>query len=165
MLEVDWPAVVAGVGTYGEWESPPSETSVIASGYMVNDRDYEQVLAVAYAGGPSNLRGFHSEVSAADGSHALQPHIWWWQDARLHIDNDGVGSRQERGPALALPWRICLQLIWAWLGLVVRAVHAHAAASFGPGLCKDCGCVRPNKQTSTARQKHKPYARSFLTYA
>ena len=66
------------------------------------DRDYEQILAVTYDGGASNLRGSHGEVSATAGGEAFQPHSWWGQEARFPIYDDDVGSRHERGPAPAL---------------------------------------------------------------
>ena len=32
VVDVDWPAVTAGVTIYGEWESPPCETSPATAG-------------------------------------------------------------------------------------------------------------------------------------
>ena len=37
VVEVDWPAVVAGVNIYGEWESPPSETPAVTAGYTTTE--------------------------------------------------------------------------------------------------------------------------------
>ena len=37
VVDVDWPAVVAGVTIYDEWQSPPSETSPATAGYRTTE--------------------------------------------------------------------------------------------------------------------------------
>ena len=92
VVDVDWPAVVAGVTIYDEWQSPPSETSPATAGYRTTEITDAYSLSRIYDGGSSNIRGLHGEFLAAAGGEALQPPSWGWQATCFHVEHHDVGS-------------------------------------------------------------------------
>ena len=91
VLEVDWPDVVAGVGTYGEWESPPSEASVIASGYMTTEITSKYVYSL--------LRMLVVPQTFADFTAKFRP-----QMAAEHFNHISGGGRTHVSTSTMMAW-------------------------------------------------------------
>ena len=154
--QVDWPAVVAGVNIYGEWGSPPLETSIITSGYVTTEITSKYLLSRMMVV-PQTFADFtarfrpqlavkHFNHTACGGrTHVSTSAMMTWVHTmirsvvlrmRLHFLSESAASADvgEVGLTPMLP-----ATLKPWWGLLVS--YKHGLSAMAPDMLKSA-CIR-----------------------
>ena len=151
MVDVDWPAVVAGITIYGEWQSPPSETSPVTAGYRTTEitgaysLSRMVVVPQTFADFTANfwpqLVVEHFSHTAGGGKrHASTSNIMAWVHVRSAVLRLHFLGRSASGMSVVGLTSMSAAMLKAWWDLLVG--RGLVVPSMIPGTLKSaCSCM------------------------